>query len=56
MAIKHESKMTNEELLYIYEWAINIGFLYLAKTFLKELKKRGLVKNEKRIDGLCAFN
>jgi hypothetical protein len=44
--IKHESKMTNQELLYHYEWAINIHFNILAKEFLKELEKRGLVKKE----------
>ncbi len=44
--MKHESKMTNEELLYFYEWAIDIHFSSLAKDFQKELEKRGLIKKE----------
>ena len=42
--LKHESKMTNEELLYFYEWALNINFNALANDFLKEMEKRNLVK------------
>jgi hypothetical protein len=42
--MKHESKMTNEELFSHYEWAVNANFTTLAGDFLKELKKRGLVK------------
>jgi hypothetical protein len=35
--------MTNEELIYATEWAIKIGFHFLAKELMKELKKRKLV-------------
>ena len=40
--------MDNEELLYVYQWALNIGFFFLARDFFKELKKRGLVKDKER--------
>jgi hypothetical protein len=42
--IKHESKMTNDELLNYYEWALNLNFTFLAKDFLEEMEKRNLVK------------
>jgi hypothetical protein len=44
--LKHESKMTDQELLEYYEWAINIRFNVLAGDFLKEIEKRGLVKKD----------
>jgi hypothetical protein len=44
--MKHESKMTNQELLHYYEWAINIRFNVLAGDFLKEMEKRSLVKKD----------
>jgi hypothetical protein len=43
-SLKHESKMTNKELLYYYEWALNINFNTLAEEFLTEIKKRNLIK------------
>lgn len=43
--MKHESKMTREELIYAYEWALNIGFYFLARDFLSEMKKRGFIKD-----------
>jgi len=42
--LKHESKMTNDELLYHYEHFLNSGFAALSKDFLVELEKRNLVK------------
>jgi hypothetical protein len=42
--LKHESKMTNDELLYHYECFLNSGYTVLAKDLLAELEKRGLVK------------
>jgi hypothetical protein len=44
--MKHESKMTNEELMYVAEWSEKIGFYHLAKIFITELEKRGLIKKE----------
>jgi len=44
--MKHESKMSNEELLSHYEWAVNINFTTLAKDFLVEMEKRRLIKKD----------
>jgi hypothetical protein len=42
--MKHESKMSNSELLHVAEWSERIGFYHLAKIFIAELEKRGLIK------------
>jgi hypothetical protein len=42
--MKHESKMTDNELLYVAEWAEKIGFFFLLKELLIELQKRKLIK------------
>jgi hypothetical protein len=44
--MKHESKMTNEELIYFYNWAVGIGFNQIARDFYKELIKRKLIKED----------
>lgn len=46
--MKHESKMTDEELIYTAEWAVKIGFNFLAKELIKEIQKRGLFKTNVR--------
>jgi len=42
--MKHESKMSNQELLYVAEWSEKIGFHFYMKILIKELEARGLIK------------
>jgi len=42
--LKHELKMTNEELLHYYNWTVRENFNTLSKDFLEEMEKRNLIK------------